>query len=58
MSSLPRRAAIYARVSSPRQQKQSTIQNQVTQLRCRWDERATETPPVPACGSAAEGAPR
>lgn len=35
MSSLPRRAAIYARVSSQRQQKQSTIQSQVTQLRCR-----------------------
>ncbi|HLE21536.1 MAG TPA: recombinase family protein [Vicinamibacteria bacterium] len=38
MNSLPRRAAMYARVSSHRQQKQSTIQSQVTQLRCRIEE--------------------
>ena len=38
MSSLPRRAAIYARVSSQRQRKQSTIQSQITQLRCRVEQ--------------------
>ncbi len=38
MSLLPRRAAIYARVSSQRQRKQSTIQSQVTQLRCRVEQ--------------------
>jgi site-specific DNA recombinase len=37
-SSLSRRAAIYARVSSQRQKKQSTIQSQVTQLRCRVEQ--------------------
>ena len=40
MSSLPRRAAIYARVSSQRQQKQSTIQSQIAQLRCRVEQDA------------------
>ena len=35
MSSLPRRAAIYARVSTERQRKHSTIHSQVTQLRYR-----------------------
>jgi len=38
MNSLPRRAAIYARVSTHRQQKQSTIQSQVVQLRCRVEQ--------------------
>ena len=38
MSSRPRRAAIYARVSSLRQQKQATIHSQVTQLRCRVEQ--------------------
>lgn len=38
MSSLPRRVAIYARVSSRRQQKQSTIQSQITQLRGRVEQ--------------------
>lgn len=38
MSSLPRRAAIYARVSTQRQQKQATIQSQVVQLRCRVEQ--------------------
>ena len=38
MSSLPCRAAIYARVSSHRQQKQSTIRSQVAQLRSRVEQ--------------------
>lgn len=38
MSSRPRRAAIYARVSSQRQQKRATIHSQVTQLRCRAEQ--------------------
>jgi site-specific DNA recombinase len=38
MSLRPRRAAIYARVSSLRQQKQATIDSQVTQLRCRVEQ--------------------
>ena len=38
MSSLSRRAAIYARVSSQRQRKQATTQSQVTQLRCRVEQ--------------------
>ncbi|HEX9726206.1 MAG TPA: recombinase family protein, partial [Vicinamibacteria bacterium] len=38
MSSLPRRAAIYARVSTQRQRKQSTIHSQVTQLRYRVEQ--------------------
>ena len=38
MSTLPRRAAIYARVSSQRQQRQATIQSQVMQLRSRVEQ--------------------